>query len=122
VKKLADGSRRLKPDFAAGIYPGYRTATPVPEDAPPLFLAIADDDILVGPVSTAQLYEAWHKAGKPVELHIFASGAHEFGMKQQQLPSDRWSELFSHWLAAQGYFGPARAILNTALRTNGKDK
>ena len=96
-----------KPDFAAGIYPGYRTATPVPEDAPPLFLAIADDDILVAPISAARLYEAWHKADKPVELHIFAKGDHGFGMKKQHLPTDQWIELFKNWLAAQGYLSPA---------------
>jgi acetyl esterase/lipase len=92
-----------RPDFAAGIYPGYTTATPVPEDAPPLFLAIADDDILVAPISAARLYEAWHKAGKPVELHIFVRGYHGFGMQQQHLPSDQWIDLFKNWLAAQGY-------------------
>jgi acetyl esterase/lipase len=88
-----------KPDFAAGIYPGYRTATPVPADAPPLFLAIADDDILVSPISAARLYEAWHKADKPVELHIFAKGYHGFGMKKQILPTDQWIELFKNWLS-----------------------
>jgi acetyl esterase/lipase len=96
-----------RPDFAAGIYPGYRTATPVPEDAPPLFIAIADDDILVAPISSARLYEAWHKAGKPVELHIFAGGEHGFGMKKQHLPTDSWIDLFKNWLAAQGYLSPA---------------
>ena len=96
-----------KPDFAAGIYPGYRTATPVPADAPPLFLAIAEDDILVAPISAARLYEAWHKADKPVELHIFAKGDHGFGMKKQHLPTDQWIELFKNWLAAQGYLSPA---------------
>ena len=96
-----------KPDFAAGIYPGYRTATPVPADAPPLFLAIADDDILVAPISAARLYEAWHKADKPIELHIFAKGYHGFGMKKQNLSTDQWIELFKNWLAAQGYLSPA---------------
>src|SRR5438552_9946133 len=47
-----------KPDFAAGIYPGYTTATPVPDDAPPLFLAIADGDILVAPPPAAGPPEA----------------------------------------------------------------
>ena len=95
-----------KPDFAAGIYPGYTTATPVPDDAPPLFLAIADGDILVAPLSAARLYEAWHKAGKPVELHIFAGGEHGFGMKKQNLPTDQWIELFKNWLTVQGYLSP----------------
>jgi dienelactone hydrolase len=92
-----------RPDFAAGIYPGYRIVNSVPEDAPPLFLAIADDDKAVAPISSARLYEAWHKAGKPIELHIFANGGHGFGMRRQNLLSDRWIDLFKHWLASQGY-------------------
>ena len=101
---------KSKPDFATGIYPGYTTATPVPDDAPPLFLAIADGDILVAPLSAARLYEAWHKAGKPVELHIFAGGEHGFGMKKQHLPTDSWIDLFKNWLAAQDYLSPAAAM------------
>ena len=92
-----------RPDFAAGIYPGYRTATPVPADAPPLFLAISDDDKAVAPISAARLYEAWHKAGKPVELHIFAKGGHGFGMTKRDRLSDPWADLFKHWLTAYGY-------------------
>jgi acetyl esterase/lipase len=97
-----------RPNFAVGIYPGYRTATPVPADAPPLFLAIADDDILVAPLSVASLYEAWRKADKPVELHIFTKGQHGFGMTKQHLPSDSWIDLFKNWLATHGYLSPAK--------------
>jgi acetyl esterase/lipase len=92
-----------RPDFAAPIYPGYRTATPVPADAPPLFIALADDDELVAPISGAKLYEAWHAAGKPAELHIFIKGAHGFGMKKQGVPSDEWIDLLRNWLANLGY-------------------
>jgi acetyl esterase/lipase len=94
---------KSRPDFAAGIYPAYRTATPVPADAPPLFIAAANDDMLVAPISGARLYEAWHAAGKPAELHIFSKGRHGFGMKKQNLPSDFWMELFKNWLADLGY-------------------
>jgi hypothetical protein len=59
-----------RPDFAAPIYAGYRTATPVPEDAPPLFIALTDDDNLVAPISGARLYEAWHATGKPPVTHL----------------------------------------------------
>jgi len=96
-----------RPDFAAPIYAGYRTATPVPRDAPPLFIALADDDEAVAPISGARLYEAWHEVGKPAELHIFARGGHGFGMKKQNLPSDSWIDLFKTWLASQGFLSPA---------------
>ncbi|MGQ0603597.1 MAG: alpha/beta hydrolase [Anaerolineales bacterium] len=92
-----------RPDFAAGIYPGYRSVTPAPEDAPPLFIAIADDDKAVAPISSARLYEAWHTAGQSVELHIFANGGHGFGMLRQNLQSDPWIDLFKNWMDSQGY-------------------
>jgi acetyl esterase/lipase len=90
-----------RPDFAAAIYPAYRAGQTVPEDAPPLFLAIADNDASVAPVSAARLYEAWHRAGKPAELHIFGSGAHGFGMARGGLLSDPWIELLGNWLRSQ---------------------
>lgn len=92
-----------RPNFAAGLYPGYRRGTTVPADAPSIFLAIAEDDVLVAPLSAVRLYEAWRKEGRPAELHVFAAGQHGFGMKKQGLPSDAWTDLFNSWLAAQGF-------------------
>lgn len=98
-----------RPDFAAPIYAAYRTATPVPADAPPLFIALADDDPLVAPIAGPRLYEAWHTAGKSAELHIFDKGGHGFGMNKQNLPSDAWIALFKTWLANQGFLPPAKS-------------
>lgn len=92
-----------RPDFVGGIYAGCRMGPSVPADAPPLFLAIADDDEPVAPLSSARLYEAWHKAKLPVELHIFGSGGHGFGFDQVGLLSDSWTDLFGKWLAAGGW-------------------
>jgi acetyl esterase/lipase/phospholipase/lecithinase/hemolysin len=96
-----------RPDFAAPIYAAYRSATPVPDDAPPLFIAIADDDRLISPNSSARLYMAWHAAGKPAELHIFRRGDHGFGMRKLNLPSDRWIDLFHAWMDSSGFLAPA---------------
>lgn len=96
-----------RPDFAAPIYAAYRTATPVPDDAPPLFIVIADDDNLISPNSSARLYMAWHSARKPAELHIFRRGSHGFGMKKQNIPTDRWIDLFYAWLDSSGFLKPA---------------
>lgn len=90
-----------RPDFAVGIYPAWR-GNGVPADAPPLFLVIADDDMSVAPMSSSRLYEAWHKAGIPAELHVFGSGAHGFGMGQQGTLSDAWVGLLGNWLKARG--------------------
>ncbi len=103
VNAVLEHDSLSRPDFAAGIYPAYRIVTPMPADAPPLFITIADDDPTVAPISSARLYEDWHKAGQSVELHIFANGGHGFGMRKQNLLSDLWTDLFKNWMASQGY-------------------
>ena len=93
-----------RPDFIAPIYGVLRQDVVdivVSEDAPPLFTALASNDpIAVKPCLA--LYTAWHAAGRPAEMHIYAQGGHGFGMFKQGLPSDAWIERFGEWLAAQG--------------------
>ncbi len=93
-----DGDSR--PDFVAPIYAAARWLgdTALPEDAPPAFLLAATDDQLGLAADSVALYERWHTAGKPVELHMYARGGHGFGMRTQDAPSDRWIERFSEWL------------------------
>ncbi|HEY2214798.1 MAG TPA: alpha/beta hydrolase fold domain-containing protein [Acidimicrobiales bacterium] len=82
--------------FIAPIYGGETRGAPVPEDAPPLFAAAAQDDILIKIVEG--VHADWTAAGRSSELHVFARGAHGFGMVKQGMPSDHWTELFSAWL------------------------
>ncbi len=89
-----------KPDFAGMIY-GPLSARPVPADAPPVFLALAADDPLFSNGDFG-LVEAWLKARKPVEFHLYGQGAHGFGMKQQNLTSDLWQGQFLAWLKMRG--------------------
>lgn len=96
-----------RPDFAAPIYPTYRSVTPVPDDAPPLFIAIADDDKLISPSSSARIFMAWHAAGKSAEFHVFRQGGHGFGMKTQNRPSDGWLQLFHSWMNSLGLLNAA---------------
>jgi acetyl esterase/lipase len=86
--------------FVAPIYGGETLGAPVPDDAPPLFSAVARDDFLVRIVEG--LHADWSAAGRSSELHVFARGAHGVGMIRQGLPSDRWTELFVAWLEDLG--------------------
>jgi len=88
--------------FVAPIYGGETQARPVPKDAPPLFTVIAQDDRLLFRVVEG-LYADWSSADRPAELHIFARGGHGFGMVRQNLPVDRWIDLFGAWLTDQGF-------------------
>jgi acetyl esterase/lipase len=81
--------------FVAPIYGGETCGAPVPVDAPPLFAAVANDDLLVRIVEG--LHADWSHADRPSELHVFTRGSHGFGMVRQGLPSDRWTDLFLAW-------------------------
>jgi acetyl esterase/lipase len=82
--------------FIAPIYGGETRGASIPSDAPPMFMAVARDDILYKIVE--QLHVEWSLADRPAELHVFARGQHGFGMVQQKLPSDHWTELFLRWV------------------------
>ena len=82
--------------FVAPIYGGETRGAAVPADAPPLFTAVAQDDGLSQIVEG--LHRDWTAADRSSELHVFARGAHGFGMIRQGLPSDRWTDLFLSWL------------------------
>lgn len=82
--------------FIAPIYGGETQGAPVPVDAPPLFTAVAQDDILVRIVEG--LHADWTAADRPSELHEFRRGGHGFGTVRQGLPSDSWTDLFVAWM------------------------
>jgi acetyl esterase/lipase len=92
--------------FIAPIYGGETRGAPVPANAPPLFTAVAQDDVLVRIVEG--LHADWSAADRASELHVFARGGHGFGMVNQELPSDRWTDLFLAWVDDLGV-GSARS-------------
>jgi len=93
-----------RPNFAAPIYGPVWQELAVPADAPPLFIALANDDPGL-PDGSTSLYRAWKAAGHPVELHIYSKGGHGFAMAPQGLPCDHWMERFGEWLQSQGFLG-----------------
>jgi acetyl esterase/lipase len=94
-----------RPNFVAPIYPAYDWAIKgdVPADAPPMFILAATDDPLGLASQSVRLYSDWTAAKKSAELHLLSKGGHGFGMRKQNLPSDRWIERFADWLDAQGF-------------------
>jgi acetyl esterase/lipase len=95
-----------RPNFAAPIY-GRAVDGPVPQDAPPLFIACAANDPLIPSTNSAKLFTQWKEAGKSAELHIYAKGGHGFGMMKQGLPTDHWIDRFGDWLEVEGLLKPA---------------
>ena len=101
---IAQDQAKSRLNFAALIYTPVweEVVTPrPPAELLPLFLTLANDDPFISD-GNLPLYNTWHEAGYPVELHIYAKGGHAFGMKQQGLPTDHWIERFADWLQVQG--------------------
>ncbi len=88
-------SKTMDLAFIAPIYGGLNEVE-VPEDAPPMFNVIAADDFLFH--GEFGLIESWHKAGKPVEFHLYQNGGHGFGLGNPDRTSNRWFDAFIHWL------------------------
>jgi acetyl esterase/lipase len=104
-----------RPDFGVMCYSGYLKAKDkdeispglrIPPGTPPILLAHATDDSeKVGgsiPENSAVLYMALKRAGAPVELHIFANGNHDFGVRQNDKLASSWTRLCIQWLRSFG--------------------
>lgn len=67
------------------------------KDAPPTILFSAADDPTTPPAHNIALFEALRSAGAPVELHIFSSGGHGWGLGTPEQTLSQWPELFDAW-------------------------
>ena len=94
------------PDFAAPIYP-LMASMDVPDNAPPMFVAVAADDFLLARVEGIPLLDSYRAAGKSIEFHLFANGGHGFGMGRPGTATDGWIELFHRWMEISGFLAAA---------------
>ena len=95
------GPTESRPDFAAPIYAAGANSNPPPAGAPPLFIAVAADDQLVGYQGSLDLFGAWRKAGLPAELHVFQIGRHGFPTKGGG--ADNYLDRLEEWLKLNGW-------------------
>ena len=103
-----------RPDFAIPVYSGYlkhkekdelAPGLSVPKETPPVFLVHGGDDIISTPEHSVFMYLALKRAGVPAELHIYATTAHDFGVRKSDRghPFDKWTETCAHWLRQQEF-------------------
>jgi acetyl esterase/lipase len=101
-----------RPDFAVAVYPGYLKAKDSDELAPglriaartpPVFLAHGGADLISSPEHSVVLYRALRRAGVPAELHIYATAAHDFGVRPSDHPCSTWTRSCADWLRHQGF-------------------
>ena len=56
--------------------------------------------------NSAFMYLALKRAGIPAELHIYATGDHDFGVRQNEKLPSSWTQLCVNWLRSQGLLKP----------------
>ena len=93
-----------KPAFIGIIY-GPLAPVTVPAGAPPMFVALAADDPLMGGRGFG-LIESWIAAKRPVEFHLYEQGGHGFGMYPKTTTSTGWFDAFVNWLRMHGWVKP----------------
>jgi endo-1,4-beta-xylanase len=99
--------QKSRPDFQVLIYSGLPQNMNVTKDTPPTLLMCAADDRPAISEGTATLYLTLKKAGVPVELHIYASGGHGFGIRNRPKPVSGWPTRLQEWMGDLGFLrGP----------------
>jgi acetyl esterase/lipase len=99
------GSRRnlLGGDPSAALVRLTSNETQVTRETPPAFLVATTDDATVPVQNSLMFYDALRAAGVPVELHIFESGHHGFGLAPGDPVLSTWTSQCEGWLRRHGW-------------------
>ena len=79
------------------IYGPLHEPQDVPAGAPAMYSVLSADDLLFGRRGFG-LIEAWQRAGKPVEFHLFERGNHGFGLGRAGTTTEGWLESYLKWV------------------------
>jgi acetyl esterase/lipase len=123
-----------RPDFAIAAYSGYLVVDgtealapwiKIPTEMPPVFLVHSSDDNMAKVQHSVVMYLALKRAGVPVEMHIYASGGHSYGVRKtgqptwgegspgsnlprRDQPSSTWPDRCADWLRSLGVLKAAK--------------
>ena len=108
----AADAKSSRPDFTVLVYPAYLAAKGDPTrlapeirvsaETPPAFVVQTQDD--ANHVDSAFGYAlALKQAGVPVELHVYPSGGHGYGLRPSGQVVCTWPQRVAEWLQAQGW-------------------
>ncbi|MCH5346071.1 MAG: alpha/beta hydrolase fold domain-containing protein [Muribaculaceae bacterium] len=67
-------------------------------ETPRAFIALSDDDTVVDPRNASRYYEALRRSGVPASLHIYPSGNHGWGIREDFLYKNQMLEELRLWL------------------------
>lgn len=81
---------------------GLSNDTQVTKDTPPIFLFHTSEDQGVPPENSLAFYAACHKAGVPVEMHVYQQGVHGVGLAFGHPALENWISAAGTWLRQNG--------------------
>ena len=111
----AADKENCRPDFTVLVYPAYliadadqrKIASEIKVDAgtPPAFIAMTQDD----PVNVENAFtyaRALKDAKVAVELHVYPTGGHGYGLRPSPNMVSHWPQRAAEWMNAQGLLKP----------------
>jgi acetyl esterase/lipase len=107
MRVVLNSSPEQRPNIAASIYGAKPADKAPPKDAPPVFIAAAQDDPQVPVHKSVEIFSAWNDAHVPTEMHLYQNGGHGFGMEKRNKASDTWPVAFEVWLRGNGWITTA---------------
>jgi acetyl esterase/lipase len=93
------------PDFIVSVYGPSLQDVILPDNAPPLFVAVGSNHFNVTNGCIA-LFAEWKKAGKPAELHVYDQVNAGFAMQRRGLPVDAWPDRLLDWMQLHKLLNP----------------
>jgi acetyl esterase/lipase len=107
-----------RPNFSVLIYPAYllkdkdsselAPELTISKETPSTFIAITADDP-VGVEGALYYSLALKKTGVPLELHVYPSGGHGYGLRPTTNPVTAWPHRATEWMRAQGLLEPEQS-------------
>lgn len=116
-KTIMDGVDSLssRPDYAASIYGlleprsrkadsalyEYTLSKMIDKETPPFFVVHSADDPVVPVEFSLKFCSALRDMKIPVEMHIYETGGHGYGIEEDRGPAAKWIDSFAGWLKNQ---------------------
>jgi acetyl esterase/lipase len=103
------GSRRnlLGESPASDLIVRLSVELQVTPNTPPCFLVHTAEDKTVPVENSIAFYQALRRANVPVEMHLYETGPHGFGMREGLGPTSEWPLRWATWMKSHGWLGPA---------------
>jgi acetyl esterase/lipase len=92
----------LPPPEKQALYEALQPDTQLIDQPPPTFIVYSAEDRVVPVENAHRLGAALLARGARVETHIYAQGAHGFGLRQTTLPIGQWPAACAAWLRNLG--------------------